>query len=570
MPRPRDDSSRTRVAVALLAVAALALVARVWALGWRVAHQDEARVAHWVLNYMELGGWEYRAIIHGPFLPHVNGVVFSVLGPSDFTMRLVVAVVGGLLPLAAWLYRDYLSDAEVVAVGAFFALNPVLLYYSRFMRNDLLLAAFMFAALGFFLRALSTGKARYLYLGALPFALAFTTKENSLLYPVCWLGALVLVFDGRLVLAGASDDATRLGTARDRLREALRAAWRYKLHLSLAALETAVVVVAFYAPKPEFYRIPQNPGLLPEVVGAATLGTFEEFTKRWTATDTHAHSYIEFLKHDLTVLSVGAAALVAFALLGFFYERYGRERPRAIVPFCFYWGVFSLFGYPAVTDITAGWTAVNAVVPLAVPAGVGVGLVFEYGRSAVATGNLARARVAVVVLLVATAGTGAVAAQTSYVNAQGPGNPLIQYAQSSGNMQPTLNEIEEISAEHDGVDVMFYGDSFYAPNDFDRDLQLQIDDYDDPNDVGGGYQSWFDRLPLPWYFEQYDTNVSSTLQTETLLEHEPPVVVVAEGDEDNLEADLTERGYDRRVFPRYQFAQDPGPLVFYVSENATL
>jgi len=567
MSRPRGDSGgRIRVVAALLGVVAVALVARLWALGWRVAHQDEARVADWIRHYMDVGGWEYRAIIHGPFLPHVNGIVFDLLGPSDFAMRLVVALVGGLLPLAAWLYRDHLRGTEMVAVGVFLAANPVLLYYSRFMRNDLLLAAFMLTALDLFLRALSTGKARYLYAGALPFALAFTTKENSLLYPVCWLGALVLVFDGRLVLAGASDDASRYETARTYARSALRDAWRYKLHLSLAAVEFAVVVVSFYAPKPDFYRMFTNPDLVPEVLRAATLGTYDEFAGLWGSTGMQAHSYIAFLKHDLTVLGVGGLALVSFALLGFLYDRYATEQPRAVVAFCFYWGAFSVFGYPAVSDITAGWTMVNALVPLAVPAGVGAALVFDHGRRALAAGNTAQARAAAVVLLVAAAGTGAVAAQTSYANAQGPDNPLVQYAQPSGEMQPTLAEIREVSATNDGVDVMFYGEEYYSPNELGVEKTLRIDNYDNETDTGGGYQGWFSRLPLPWYFGIYDANVSSTMQSEEIIEHDPPVVVTLESDEQNLEVDLAERGYTRTVHQGYQHGQ---PVVFYVRANAT-
>ena len=558
MSRSRGEQfAQLRALAALVAVAALALVARLWALGWRVAHQDEGRVAHWILHYMDVGAWTYRPIIHGPFLPHVNGVVFDLLGPSDFAMRLVVAVVGTLLVLTPYLYRDHLSNAELVATGLFFAGNPVLLYYSRFMRNDLLLAAFMFTAFGLFVRALDTGKARYLYAGALPFALAFTTKENALLYPVCWLGALVLVFDGRLVLAGVSDDTTRFGVARESLRRVLGTAWRYKLHLTGAFTEFAAVVVAFYAPKPALYEALANPRLLEGVFRDATLGSWNEFRDLWGSTGMQEHSYIAFLKHDLTVLSVGATALVAFAVVGFLHERYAAEEPRAVVGFCFFWGAFSVFGYPAVADISAAWTMINAIVPFAVPAGVGVGLVFERGRMAVAAGNAPAARAVAVVLVVAAAGTGAVAAQTTYANAQGPDNPLVQYAQPSGQLQPTLADVQASSATNDGVDVLFYGEEFHNP---DGPVEQSL------NITYGGHDGWFGRLPLPWYFEQYGANVSSTVQTQAVVDTDAPVVIELGDAEESLDVDLTERGYTRRVHQGYQYAR---PLVFYVKENAT-
>ncbi|MUV60832.1 flippase activity-associated protein Agl23 [Halobacterium sp. CBA1126] len=558
MSPPRDGRDRRRVAAALVAVAALALLARLWNLGWRVAHQDEARVADWILHYMEVGAWQYRPIIHGPFLPHVNGVVFDLLGPSDFTMRLAVAVVGALLVVTPWLLRERLSQAEVVAASLFFAANPVLLYYSRFMRNDLLLAAFMFTAFGLFVRALDTGKARYLYAAALPFALAFTTKENALLYPVCWLGALALVLDGRLVLAKADEETTRWAVARSHARRVARAAWQYKLHLGAALAQGAVVLVAFYAPKPDLYEAFRNPSLLPGVLGEATLGSWNEFMGLWGSTGMQEHSYVAFLRHDLTVLGVGATALVVFSVLGFLYERYAEAEPRPVVEVCFYWGAFSVFGYPAVADISAAWTMINAIVPLAVPAAVGVALVYDRGRTAAAEGNAAGARAVALALLVTAAGTGAVAAQTTYANPQGPDNALVQYAQPAGEMQPTLQEIRDISASNDGVDVMFYGDEFHHPDDLTEKPQLNV--------TTGGYSGWYERLPLPWYFDRYDANVSSTLDNETIFEYSPPVVVALDDHDGAIDDALTERGYTRTVHQGYQHSR---PLVFYVKENAT-
>jgi uncharacterized protein (TIGR03663 family) len=563
----RSRAGSRRVAGALVAVAAAGLLARVWALGWRVAHQDESRVAHWVLRYMELGGWEYRAIIHGPFIPHVNGVVFDLLGPSDFSMRLVMAVVGALLPLAAWLYRDYLSNVEVVAVAAFLAANPVLLYYSRFMRNDLLLGAFMFAAFGCFVRAAASGKPRYLYLGAVPFALAFTTKENALLYPVCWLGALALAFDGRMLRAHAAEDDSRAATARRLFDDAKRAGWRYKHHLLASFAVFAGIVVAFYAPKPEFYRLATDPGMAPGVLREATLGTWGEFTDLWTASETSAHSYLAYLEHDVDVMVAGAGAVTLFALFGFVHERYTRERPRAVVDLCFYWAAFSLFGYPAVVDISAAWTTINTIAPAAVPAAVGAGVVVEYGRRGLEIGRPARARVAAAVLVVAAAGTGAVAAQSVYANAQGPGNPLVQFAQTSGHMQPTLAEIEDRADANDGIDVVFYGEEFYTPGEATTEATLAIDDYDDPNDRGGGHQGWFERLPLPWYLETYDANVSSTTQAADLVSADAPVLVVPEAMEDDLPVEFEDRGYERYVYPRYQSPLSPGPLVIFVASE---
>ncbi|MFB6218801.1 MAG: flippase activity-associated protein Agl23, partial [Halobacteriaceae archaeon] len=453
---PERVRDRVGPGTALLAVSALALLARVWALGWRVAHQDESRVAHWILHYREFGVWEYRPIIHGPFLPHVNGVLFSFVPPSDFSMRLVVAVVGGLLPLVAWLFRERLRDAEVVALGLLLAANPILLYYSRFMRNDLLVAAFMLAALGLYVRAYDERDARYLYAGTLPFALAFTAKELALVYPVSWAGATLLLLDHRLVWATERDDWR--GELRDRVARAAVGVWRWRRAFALAALEFLVVLVLFYAPKgtdPGLWSALANPVALPGVVDEALLGSWEKFTETWGGAG--GEPYMPYFFALGKVLVAGALALLAFAAAGFVADRYSRNRDA--VAFCGYWGVAHLFGIPVAIDNPFPWETIHVVVPLAVPAAVGVALVYRLGRDALADGDTAGAAAAAVLLLLAAGQVGAVAVDTSYVNPQSPDNDLVQFAQPAGEMQSTLERIYAVDRENgDAVDVLFYGE----------------------------------------------------------------------------------------------------------------
>ena len=163
--RLRDRDGPDRITLAVVAVVVAASAARFYRLGARTAHFDEGRVAYWVLDYAASGNVRYRPIIHGPFLQHVTEVVFGVLGPTDFSMRLVVAAVTGLFPLAALLLRERLRDVEVVALAALWAFTPVVLYYSRFVRGDPLVAAFAVTAFALFVRTVDTGRRRYFYAG---------------------------------------------------------------------------------------------------------------------------------------------------------------------------------------------------------------------------------------------------------------------------------------------------------------------------------------------------------------------------------------------------------------------
>ncbi|MFB6103565.1 MAG: flippase activity-associated protein Agl23 [Halobacteriaceae archaeon] len=518
---PRRPPVDRRALPAILAITALALAARLWRLGWRIAHQDEGRVGDWILHYVRTGHWEYRAIIHGPFIPHVDGVLFSVFGASDFTARVVVAVVGGLLPLAAWLLRDRLTLPELVATALFLAANPVLLYYSRFMRNDVLLATFTFIAVGFAIRAIDRRRAPYLYAAAIAYGLALTTKENALVYPLAWGGALVLLVDHRLTL---TDSGWRT-TVRTTVVSTARRLWRWNHHIGGAALLGLATAVVFYAPKPALYEALTDPTRLPDVVGAATLGSWRKFITLWGSASLRDHSYLALAAEYWTVLWVAALPLSAFAVLGFLYDRYTGQRPRDIVAFCFYWGGASVVGYPLIMDIAAAWSNVHALVPLAVPAGVGVAAVYSRAAAAVRTtgvtpvaglatvfgvvalagltltvrgfdalvgGDPAAVTAAIALALIAVGGaavlatgdvipvppteaivggllvaallgatvqTGAVATRTVYERPQGPGNVLVQYAQPAGEMQAVLADIERIATTHDtGPDVLYYGE----------------------------------------------------------------------------------------------------------------
>ncbi len=254
MPRPLAALRRDRVVQAVLGLVVLAVGARLVGLGARVAHQDEARVGYWTLRFLASGQYEYRPIVHGPFIHIVDRHLFALFGPSDFVARLPMALLGGVLPAAALLFRSRLRDAETVALAALFAANPVLLYYSRFMRQDLPLAVLATFALGFAVRAVdSTGRRRRynVYVAGLALGLAATTKENVLLYPVAWAGALALVLDQRLI---AADDAVR--TAREFVPDAPRPA------VALPAGVRRVGVLLFLATTPVVAAVAELDGNL--------------------------------------------------------------------------------------------------------------------------------------------------------------------------------------------------------------------------------------------------------------------------------------------------------------------
>ncbi|GAA0243693.1 flippase activity-associated protein Agl23 [Haladaptatus pallidirubidus] len=531
----------------ILAVTAVSLALRLFALGNRFAHWDEARVGYWILRYQKTGVFQYHADIHGPFFVQVNSILFQLFGASDFMARLPVALITGLLPLAVWLYRDHLRFAEMVGLALFFAVNPILLYYSRFMRNDVLLAALMLFTLGFYLRAYATGKARYLYLGTATMAVAFTTKENVLLYLLSWLGAGALLLDHRLFLA-RNRERGWTGVFVEYAKRGGRGLWRFAPHLALCLIELFAIVTYFYAPRargvegPGLLKAFGDPSMFGAVVSEATLGSWEKLNGQWVGSQEHA--YLPYLEHFVSVLEQGALPLLVFAILGFLSARYVDERPRDLVSFAFYWGAVGILGYPLVTDIKAPWNTVHVVAPLAIPAAVGVALLYRWGKEAYEDDDTAATAATALVCLLVVAQVAFPALSIVYLHPQDSqvptmlggqqDNKIVQYGQPASGIKPTLEKVQAVSkANQQGTDVLYYGHVdaqsqyiFYVPDESDNDYLRPA-------------SSWYNRLPLPWYTEMADATVDSTLKNESLENGNPPVVIARTEKKSDVEPHLS-------------------------------
>jgi uncharacterized protein (TIGR03663 family) len=537
---------RRRTLAGVVVATVLALLLRFYELGWRVFHWDEGRVGYWILRYLETGVWEYRPIVHGPFLFQVNRQLFALFGVTDFVARAPVALVGGLLPLTAWLLRDRLRDIEVVAVAGFLALNPILLYYSRFMRNDVLVGGFALFAFAFTVRALDTGRRGYLVPAGIALGLAFTAKENALLYVVSWLGGVAFLFDHRLVTARSRGDSWT-SVATTHLRDTAAALWSWRPAIVAAVFSWLAIVVVFYAPRPAF----GDPGQLLFVLDAATIGAGEDLVGQWISGGLQKHSYIEFLRYAVEDALAVSLPVFVFGLGGFLLDRYAGERPRDLVAFCGFWAIVSFFGYPAAVDLAADWSLVHAVLPMTIPAGVGIAAVVDRAVAGAKAEDGVAVALAALVLLAVVAQVGVTAVNTSYRQPQADTNPLVQYGQPGGHVQEKLDSVMRLSRENGGTDVLFVGEHFYVAD------ETAAADY---VGVPGG---WFNRLPLPWYLERADAQTAS-VQTPSRVDSDdaPPVVVARAEHYPELNPRLS--GYEPYTF---QLTASDVETVIWVDES---
>jgi uncharacterized protein (TIGR03663 family) len=542
---PSPSWRRDRALLAVAALAGLALLARLVLLGARPAHFDEGRVAYWTLEYLRTGSFHYRYIIHGPLVQHVVRPLFALFGPSDLLARLPVALLGGLLPLSALLYRRHLSDVETVALATFLAFNPVLLYYSRFFRSTLLVAGFAFVGFGLLVRLFDERRSRYLYAFAVVLALAFGAKENAAVYVLCWLGAGALLADHALFRPrGFESGLDRLRALVDRPGggdpDLAAARWLGRVGLALGAF--LVVSLFLYAPRAPadgvgLWAALAEPWRLPALVEATVDdvavgygywfgGSAEPGCNR----ESLVAGYVCYLGRFLGTLGTYAAPLSALAVLGFLRERYAAAAPRSVVVAASYWGFVSVLGYPLGTDIWGAWIVVNALVPLAIPAAVGAGVLVETGRDTLAAGDVTAAGLAAAVLLVGAGWSGVAVVDDVYRHPTAADNDLVQYAQPSAELRAAVAAMDARVDEGPGTDVLVYGSVLV--------------DGDGTAARRPACVKWFDALPLPWYTEAAEADVACATGPGDVPADPPPVVVA----DASAVSDLGDRfaGYERR------------------------
>jgi uncharacterized protein (TIGR03663 family) len=493
---------------AIVLITGVAVLSRVVLLGVRAVHWDEARVGYWILRTSATGDWTYRPIIHGPFVQHTTRWVTEATAATTTTLRLVPALLGGVLPLAALCFRTRLGDDELVALAVVLAANPLLVQYSRFLRSDIALAAFAFVTFGSVVRAIDTGRARWLYAALLAFGLALTTKENAVLYPMSWAGALALVGAWWLWRYPEGERRRALWSRLDAMRRRL---WAWRGHGLLAVAGAVVVVVFFYAPRSGvggvgLWNAMSDPSLVPALLRQATVEPVAAVVDVWVDGGKRDHSYLGFAVYYAVVLAVGAGPLVALAGYGVV-----RDWTRALIMFCGWWGLSSAAGYPFVADIRAPWLAVHVIVALAIPAAVGLAALVDRLRQARLEREQALAAGLAILLVVAGVQTVVVAGATSYQAGPGELNPLVQAGQPGSDMNGLADRAVAATDGNSGPDVLYVGERAVRNESWN----------DDPPAAG----PWYDRLPLPWYTEAAGLDVTSVRDPGAVGPDAPPVVV---------------------------------------------
>ncbi len=162
----------------LILLATIAL--RFYALDLKLFHHDEAIHAWFSYRLLTEGVYTYDPMYHGPFLYYVTAGIFSLLGDSDLVGRLFPALLGTLLvPLLYPIYRlGYLDKKQTLVAALFLAVSPNMVYFSRFLRNDIFIVFFTMVLLVALLYYFERHQMRYALIAGAAIGLGMSAKEN--------------------------------------------------------------------------------------------------------------------------------------------------------------------------------------------------------------------------------------------------------------------------------------------------------------------------------------------------------------------------------------------------------
>lgn len=169
------------LAWAFIAITVVALGMRLWDLGGRTLHYDEILHAWYSYRFAEGLGYSHTPLTHGPFLFHGAAATFKIIGSSDWTVRLLPALFGTALVAMPYFLRRHLGNSGALATAVFLAASPSLLYFARFVRNDVFMAVWALALFTIMWHYLQRPRTSLLVGWTAVWALAYTTKESSFL-----------------------------------------------------------------------------------------------------------------------------------------------------------------------------------------------------------------------------------------------------------------------------------------------------------------------------------------------------------------------------------------------------
>lgn len=232
----RWDAEKTLWAILLV----VTLLSRVIGLGDRAMSHDESLHTVYSWQLYDGRGYQHQPMMHGPLKFILNAVVYFLLGVDDWTSRIQVALFGVAMVWLAWAFRRWLGRVGAFATAVMFAISPALLYYSRYIRDEVMLCALLVLLALCLFRYLETRSTAWLIGTAVTLGFAFLTMEASFIFGGVFGAFLVLALAVQLwaIEWPAADGSLELAASR-------RASYRIVMVVALVALGTGLLAYVF-------------------------------------------------------------------------------------------------------------------------------------------------------------------------------------------------------------------------------------------------------------------------------------------------------------------------------------
>jgi uncharacterized protein (TIGR03663 family) len=184
LDRPIHSSIRISWETLLLsALLLLAVITRFSMLDARVMSHDETiHVYHNSWSLYSGQGYRHDPLSHGPIQFHLVALSYFLFGANDMTARIPAALFSIASVAFIWFYRRYLGKAGMFIAMAMMLISPILLFYGRYVREDIYAAFSGVVMLWGMLRYLETGLDKYTFWVGMPLVLHFTDKETAFIY----------------------------------------------------------------------------------------------------------------------------------------------------------------------------------------------------------------------------------------------------------------------------------------------------------------------------------------------------------------------------------------------------
>ncbi len=159
-----------------------ALLTRFWRLGDRVMSHDESLHTYfsWLLYVGR--GFQHTPLMHGPFLFHINALIYSLFGADDFTARISTAVFGVALIWLPWTLRRWLGRTGALVTSFMLLISPMVLYHARYIRDESYDIVWIMLIVWAMFAYLRDKRERWLYLLVAASALFLASMEVSFIY----------------------------------------------------------------------------------------------------------------------------------------------------------------------------------------------------------------------------------------------------------------------------------------------------------------------------------------------------------------------------------------------------